>query len=210
MLRRSGALALIPVFIVFLAGCSTLPSSHLVGSVHSPSAVPHSTNVDAGDPATSAPSAFPAPSAASQSVPAPAGVVLPDASRTPGAANPAVTQANIQQTICVSGYTATIRPPASYTTGLKRQQLASGHAYQGDTNTRDYEEDHLISLEVGGSPDSPQNLWPEPYTGSDGAKTKDKIENKLHDLVCSGRLSLAAAQHAIATNWWTAYQTYGG
>ncbi|MEY9950566.1 hypothetical protein [Leifsonia sp. EB34] len=101
----------------------------------------------------------------------------------------------------MSGYTATIRPPASYTTGLKRQQLASGYAYQGDTNTRDYEEYHLISIEIGGSPDSPQNLWPEPYAGSDGAKTKDKVENKLHDLVCSGQLSLATAQDAIATDW---------
>ena len=205
MLRRAVAYALIPAFLILLAGCSTLPSSLQVGSAHSPTAAPHSAgNVDAGTAAVHA------PSTASQPVSAPAGVVLPDPSRTPGAANPAVTQANIQQTICVSGYTATIRPPASYTTGLKRQQLVSGYAYQGDTNTRDYEEDHLISLEVGGSPDSPQNLWPEPYAGSDGAKTKDKIENKLHDLVCSGQLSLAAAQHAIATDWWSAYQTYDG
>ncbi|MEY9953929.1 hypothetical protein [Leifsonia sp. EB34] len=216
MLRRVGALALLPAFILLLAGCSALPSSHLVGAVHSDTVAPHSiTAVDAGAGATAAPSAGSGPSsapvaAAPQPVAVPAGVVLPDASRTPGATNPAVTQANVHQTICVSGYTATIRPPASYTTGLKRQQLASGYAYQGDTNTRDYEEDHLISLEIGGSPDSPQNLWPEPYAGSDGARTKDRIENKLHDLVGSGQLTLAAAQHAIAVNWWSAYQTYVG
>ena len=141
---------------------------------------------------------------------APAGVFLPDPARTPGATNPAVTQANIRQTICVAGYTSTIRPPSSVTTTLKKEQLASGYAYRGDTSTRDYEEDHLISLEIGGSPDSPQNLWPEPYAGSGGARIKDKIENRLHDLVCAGTLPLAVAQHAIATNWWAAYQTYGG
>lgn len=211
MLRRAGAYALIPAFIFILAGCSTLPSSHQVGAVHSETAAGRAAGpVDVGSSPAPAPAAVAAPSAPPQPASAPAGVVLPDASRTPGATNPAVTQANIAQTICMTGYTATIRPPASYTTGLKRQQLASGYAYNGDTNTRDYEEDHLISLEIGGSPDSPQNLWPEPYAGSDGAKVKDKVENKLHALVCSSQLTLAAAQHAIATNWWAAYQTYGG
>jgi len=52
------------------------------------------------------------------------------------------------------------------------------------------------------------NLWPEPYNTTDGARTKDQVENTLHDLVCSGALSLAAAQQAIATNWYTAYQKY--
>ena len=50
---------------------------------------------------------------------------LPSRSLTPGATNPAVTQATIHQTICVSGWTAKIRPPSSYTTALKVQQLAT-------------------------------------------------------------------------------------
>jgi hypothetical protein len=138
------------------------------------------------------------------------GAVLPDHARTPGAVNPDVTQANITVTICVSGWTSTIRPPSSYTTALKEQQLATGYAYQGDLNPGDYEEDHLISLELGGSPRSQLNLWPEPYFTTDGAQLKDQIENKLHALVCDGALSLTAAQQAIATNWFTAYQTYIG
>lgn len=137
-----------------------------------------------------------------------AGAILPNASRTPGARNPDVTQADIQSTICVSGWTSTIRPPASYTTGIKEQQLGDGYAYRGDLSTSDYEEDHLISLELGGSPTSVLNLWPEPYQATDGARTKDQIENKLHSLVCAGQVSLATAQHAIATNWWTAYTAY--
>ncbi|MGH8961218.1 MAG: DUF3761 domain-containing protein, partial [Jatrophihabitantaceae bacterium] len=139
-----------------------------------------------------------------------AGPILPEPTRTPGAINPAVTQANIGRTICVSGWTATVRPPSSYTTALKERQLATGYAYRGDTATGDYEEDHLISLELGGSPTAERNLWPEPYAARDGARVKDTIENKLHTLVCDGSLSLAAAQHAIASNWYTAYLTYVG
>jgi hypothetical protein len=140
----------------------------------------------------------------------PAGAVLPNSVRTPGAINPSVTQANIGQTICVSGWTATVRPPASTTTRLKVAQLASGYTYKGDTATGDYEEDHLISLELGGAPSAEANLWPEPYNAPEGARVKDQVENKLHALVCSGTISLATAQRAIATNWWVAYQTYVG
>jgi len=139
-----------------------------------------------------------------------AGAVLPDPHRTPGATNPAVTQATIHSTICVSGWTSTIRPPSSYTTALKERQLASGYAFHGDMKTADYEEDHLISLEIGGSPASELNLWPEPYNTVDGARTKDTVENKLHALVCAGTITLATAQHAIATNWFAAYDTYVG
>ena len=139
-----------------------------------------------------------------------AGVVLPNSARTPGATNPAVTQATIGETICVSGWTATVRPSSSVTTALKIQQLATGYAYNGDTATRDYEEDHLISLELGGAPAAVANLWPEPYNVTEGARVKDRLENTLHALVCAGTISLAVAQSAIATNWWTAYQTYVG
>jgi hypothetical protein len=137
------------------------------------------------------------------------GVLLPNRGRTPGATNPAVTPATIYSTICVSGWTAQVRPPSSYTTGLKEDQLASGYAWHGDTNTGDYEEDHLIPLELGGSPASPKNLWPEPYDYDDGGATsKDTVENRLRALVCSGQLGLRTAQHAIATNWWKAAQEY--
>jgi hypothetical protein len=66
---------------------------------------------------------------------------LPDPHRTPGAINPAVTQETIGSTICVSGWTRTIRPPSEYTTALKRQQIREfGYA---DRKLSDYEEDHL-------------------------------------------------------------------
>ena len=139
-----------------------------------------------------------------------AGAVLPNSARTPGALNPSVTQATIGRTICVTGWTSTIRPSSSVTTGLKEAQIASGYTYKGDTATRDYEEDHLISLELGGAPSAEANLWPQPYNAPEGARVKDQVENKLRTLICGGTITLATAQRAIATNWWIAYQTYVG
>jgi len=135
---------------------------------------------------------------------------LPNPAKTPGALNPRVTQATIYQTICVSGYTSTIRPAESYTQNLKYQQLDSGYNYQGDTNARDYEEDHQVPLEVGGSPTSVKNLWPEPRYVTWGASRKDVLENKIHSLVCSGAMTLAQGQRIFMTNWIPWYQRYYG
>jgi hypothetical protein len=85
--------------------------------------------------------------------------ILP--THTPGARYSKVTQATISTTICKSGWTKTIRPPASYTNALKKTQLAQWH--YADQNPSRYEEDHLISLELGGAPRSKKNLWPEPW-----------------------------------------------
>ena len=136
--------------------------------------------------------------------------VAPNPALTPGSVNPNVTQSNIRSTICVPGFTATIRPPSSYTTSLKVKQLSSGYAVNGDYDTSHYEEDHLISLELGGHPTDPKNLWPEPYADKFGARVKDRIENKLHQLVCDGSLTLKTAQKAIASNWMDAYSKYIG
>ena len=135
---------------------------------------------------------------------------LPNPARTPGAIDPHVTQANLSSTICVSGYTSSVRPSSSYTRALKISQLASGFGFGNDRLTSHYEEDHLISLELGGSPTSPANLWPEPYLIANGARTKDTLENALHRLVCARIIPLRVAQKAIATNWLAAYSRYVG
>jgi len=67
-----------------------------------------------------------------------------------------------------------------------------------DKNPRDYEEDHLISLELGGSPSDPKNLWPEPGRSPN---PKDLIENLCHRKICNGEISLDKAQQEIAANW---------
>jgi hypothetical protein len=111
-----------------------------------------------------------------------------DPVRTPGVLNPDVTQATIHSTICVSGWTKTIRPPTSYTNELKQKQMRE---YGVGGSLSDYQEDHLISLELGGHSTDPRNLWPEPYPR---ASKVDTIENELNDKVCSGELTLEDAQ----------------
>ena len=133
---------------------------------------------------------------------------LPNPQVTPGAINPAVNQSNIHSTICESGYTKTIRPSSSYTNRIKHSQLDSGYNYRGDTNASDYEEDHLVPLEVGGNPSSIKNLFPQPWLVTWNAGKKDRLENKMHSLVCSGAISLAAAQKVFKTNWIAGYQKY--
>jgi len=160
-------------------------------------------------------------------------IAIPNPELVPGATNPDITQANIGETICNKGWsTKSIRPPSSYTSGLKKAQLRaygdtqanelplvptkSGRSTRPDitqcversANPACYEEDHLISLELGGHPTSPANLWPEPWFGPWNARTKDRLENTLHRLVCRGALPLKDAQNAVALDWVAAYRTY--
>ncbi|MGH3428730.1 MAG: hypothetical protein ACRDQZ_14375 [Mycobacteriales bacterium] len=101
------------------------------------------------------------------------------------------------------GYSASVRDgPYSEKLAVYRRYGVAYVAYR-------HEVDHLVSLEVGG-PNAITNLWPEPYAGRWGACTKDAVENALHDLVCSGRLSLRHAQHIEARNWVRAYRLYVG
>ena len=135
--------------------------------------------------------------------------VIQDKKVTPGALNPTVTQANIATTVCKSGWTATIRPTVTYTNKLKDTQLKTtylSYTKIWGEKASAYEEDHLISLQLGGAPSDPKNLWPEPYAGN-GARKKDVVETALKRLVCAGTLKLADAQKAIL-DWPTAYKKY--
>jgi hypothetical protein len=207
---------LVVVLAVVLAGCTSATiSSQVTPTPLSPaqaSGTPVAASLPETAPALPSPSVsppVPIPSSMPTATLSPAVAVRlpgePDRALTPGAANPAVTSATIHRTICVSGWTATVRPPTSYTNSLMRRQIAA-YGYS-DTSLADYEEDHLIPLELGGAPSNPANLWPEPYVVSladgspDGARVKDKLENKLKKLVCTGSLALRAAQHEIATDW---------
>jgi hypothetical protein len=107
---------------------------------------------------------------------------------TPGVINPAVAQSNIASTVCRHGWTRTIRPPVSYTNALKAKGLRQ-YRLRGPPSA--FQEDHLISLELGGDPVDPRNLWPEPYPR---ASAVDQIENDLNHRVCTGSLSLGDAQ----------------
>jgi hypothetical protein len=126
------------------------------------------------------------------------GQTLPDPNCTPGAISPKVTPDTLATTICRTGYTKSIRPPASITE-IEKRENAAAYGYTG--TLRGVEYDHLVPLELGGDPNDPRNLWVEPGASPN---PKDGVESRLHELVCAGRVPLAAAQEAIATDWTTA------
>lgn len=114
---------------------------------------------------------------------------------TPGALNPDVTQATIRTTICVKGWTATVRPPVSYTDRLKRQQMVQ----YGEVGALSlYKEDHIVPLEAGGNPTDPRNLFPQPDAS---AHLKDLDENAAQRDICAGRLTLKQAQDQMVAKW---------
>jgi hypothetical protein len=137
---------------------------------------------------------------------------LEDRTCTPGAISPAVTQANLTSTICrKGGYTSGIRPPTSVT-GKEKKLNAISYGYTGRMGDAEY--DHLISLQLGGDPNDARNLWVEPpdpghRAGSGVNNRKDPVETKLHTAVCAGKVTLAAAQQAIVSDWTTALSKFG-
>lgn len=135
-----------------------------------------------------------------------AGEPLPDPNCTPGATNPAVTQDTLATTICKSGYTADIRPGTSVTS---KEKAANALSYNYTGALSDAEYDHHISLQLGGDPNDPRNLWVQPPSpghvpGTGVNNNKDKVENKLKAAICSGTVTLVQAQQAIAYDWTTA------
>ena len=137
----SQAVAPVPV------GAASGAAAAAVKSIHSPGIVATDEQLAAGQ-------------CSAKVVDAATGEYLPDPACTPGAADPAVTQENIDSTICMSGYTATVRPPASNTDKVKAESLRE----YGQIAVKTTEYDHLISLELGGT-NSVSNLWPEPEQG---------------------------------------------
>ncbi|WP_167467570.1 hypothetical protein [Streptomyces rishiriensis] len=138
------------------------------------------------------------------------GEPLEDPACTPGAVSPAVTQRNLASTICrKGGYTSGIRPSA-YVTGKEKRLNAASYGYSGRLSDAEY--DHLISLQLGGDPNDPRNLWvesadPDHRAGAGVNNKKDPVETKLHTAVCAGKITLAQAQQAIVRDWTTALST---
>lgn len=102
--------------------------------------------------------------------------------------------------VCTPGYARSVRDVT------RSERSAVFAAYGLADDSRLYEVDHFVPLELGGTNDL-ENLWPEPYDPFPGAYEKDAVENYLHDAVCAGQISLADAQDAIATDWYAIYQT---
>ena len=124
---------------------------------------------------------------------------LPDSACTPGDILP---NATVSQ-ICQSGYSSSVRNVTTTTKNKAYAEYGITSHYAGQ-----YEVDHLISLELGGSNDI-SNLWPEAASPTPGFHQKDQVENYLHDQVCSGKMDLRTAQTKIATDWLSVYKQMG-
>lgn len=224
---RPVLLALVLAVAVLAPGCAALGSSNAASD---PASDPSANEVPAtvADPATllTLPAALaiadghgwddgglhgtmPAP-ASCRPLTSPSGALVPDPVCTPGIRDDAVTQETVTTTICrPGGYTDSVRPPVSMTNAAK---WASMRAYAMPGSPSDYEYDHFVPLSLGGASDV-ANLWPEPndpaMTGGFARNPKDTVETALWRAVCAGRVTLAAAQQAIVTDWNTALVSLG-
>jgi hypothetical protein len=115
------------------------------------------------------------------------------------ALNPDVDEDTVDATICVSGYTRSVRPATSYTNAVKKKLMQE--AGIGAVRMSDFELDHIVPLALGGHPRKVSNLMLQPWEGEHGAKMKDLLEVRLQALVCHGKLDLTDAQACIAENW---------
>ncbi len=216
MRRGLAAALLVPVLAACAVPVSHPAAPHVRASARSTPAATavdapspsHSPSHSASHPTSPRPSRSPAaarrPRVHHHRPPAqhrPAGVptaAMPDLRLTPGRA----LKVSARQ-VCVSGYASRVRDvPESEATAVYARYGVVHVPYA-------HEVDHLVSLELGGS-NALANLWPEPYAGRWGARTKDVLENRLHDLVCSGRLALRRAQRLEAGNWVAAYLRFVG
>lgn len=124
----------------------------------------------------------------------------------PAALNPDVRPDTIQTTICVPGYTVTVRPSTSFTNGVKLKLLREAGLSPDATTV--YELDHRVPLALGGHPRALANLQLQHWDGPAGAIAKDRLEKRLQTLVCAGSVPLDEARSAIYWDWPAAFRRY--
>lgn len=131
--------------------------------------------------------------------------LLPDPVKTPGVADPLLGA----EILCGRVMQFSTRDVRHVTPEMKKQVYAdygmTNHKGACAKSKRGCEIDHLISLELGGKNDI-KNLWPQPFGKPWGAEVKDKLENRLHKLVCAGTIDLEIAQQEISTDWIASYR----
>ena len=110
--------------------------------------------------------------------------------------NSAVTQATIGETICVIGWTKTVRPPYTVSNAIKLEKLRAIGLTEADKSR--FQLDHRIPLALGGAPSEPRNFQLEPW---EEAGQKDAIEACLARAVCAGKITLDEARRRIWANW---------
>ena len=182
---------LVGVLLFGLAACSR--DTTVAGAQRSagPSIVPIAPALDAGSPTPDNPFALYVTTAD--------GVLIANPAITPGHATPNLTVA----TVCSAGFGVA----ASHVKYGSRSDIFANYGIPW-SERNNYQVDYLIPLSLGGD-DSRTNLWPMPLTGPAVPAMKNALAVLMHTLVCTGKLPLAAAQDAMAANWWGTYQQYG-
>lgn len=124
-------------------------------------------------------------------------VAIPNSTLTPG-----VSVSLSKDAICA------VSPPKNKVVPIEVRQAVFGAYGIRNADPGKYEVDYLITPSLGGADDI-RNLWPQSYsTTTWNARVKDALEDRLHELVCSGELDLATAQRDISRNWIAAYKYY--
>jgi hypothetical protein len=124
-------------------------------------------------------------------------VSFPEPSLTPG-----VTAGVNRDQICRS------KPPKNRIVPVSLQRRVFEEYGISGAEPRAYEVDYLITPALGGADDI-RNLWPQSNSAAVwNARVKDALEDRLHDLVCDGRLDLVTAQRDISSDWIAAYKKY--
>jgi hypothetical protein len=127
----------------------------------------------------------------------PAAFSIPDDSLTPGA-----TVLASSSQVCSGSPPNNRAVPASL-----QRKVFEEYGIPGAQSVA-YEVDYLITPALGGADDI-HNLWPQSYSHTVwNARVKDALEDRLHDLVCQGRLDLTTAQRDISADWIAAYKKY--
>ena len=129
---------------------------------------------------------------------------LPDDTLTPGQVSPGWTLAD---TMAAGGTQNHRHVPES----LKEEVW---HRYGYDKSigpyidhSGEYEIDHRVMQALGGA-STVENLWPQPYQGEWGARTKDKLELHVRSLVVEGKLSIHDGQQVFMGDWTKAYKHF--
>src|SRR6478735_5287840 len=175
------------LLLVMLAACS--PASTSSARIATRASAPATPRTSPAHPKHPHPSSKPPVTARN----------IPKADLPRHALTPGVALAVGRARVCTPGYASATRDVSD------AEKAAVYNRYGVVWVPYKHEVDHLISLELGGS-NAIRNLWPEPYAGRWGARTKDVLENRLHDLVCEGRLTLRSAQRQEAGDWVAAYR----
>jgi hypothetical protein len=122
---------------------------------------------------------------------------LPDPTLTPGAANPALTVSKV----CAATFST---KKLRHVTKGRSEEVYREYGYDKEQKPCPCTLDHLVPLEIGGA-STIKNLWPQLVAE---AEVKDWLEDRLHDLICEGKVTQEQAQHDIATDWISAYEKY--